>query len=166
MSSRIVVTTCLAMVLAAGSLLAADSDPARMDVTATVVPNCRLTVNALSFGIYDPLANHSTQPADATTIMRVNCTRATGASVSFDSGRNGAAGGERLLAGPGSERLRYQIFRDSARSQVWGIGAESFVFLSRGVTQPEELTVFGRILPSQEVSPGSYADILTATVHF
>jgi spore coat protein U-like protein len=144
----------------------ADSLGERMDVTATVVANCRLTVLPLTFGAYDPLAVHAAQPDDASTILIVNCTRNTSTSVSFDLGHNAAGNGDRAMSGPGSMRLEYQIYRDPARAQVWATGADSVRFFSRGISNPEQLTVFGRILPRQEVEPGAYLDVLTATVEF
>lgn len=144
----------------------ADSLGERMDVTATVVANCRLTVPSLTFGMYDPLAAHSVQPDDASTILIVNCTRNTSASVSLDFGHNAVSNGDRSMSGPGSVRLEYQIYRDAARSQVWANGADAVRFFSRGISNPEQLTVFGRILPRQEVEPGAYIDVLTATVDF
>lgn len=143
----------------------ADSLGARMDVTATVLTNCQLVVPPLSFGTYDPLSSHAVQPADATAVVTVICTRNTGAALSFDFGLHSPAG-DRVMAGPGVESLRYQIYRDAARSQVWARGADSVQILSRGISNPEQLTVFGRILPRQEVEPGAYTDVLTATVDF
>jgi spore coat protein U-like protein len=144
----------------------ADSLGERMDVTATVVANCRLTVPTLTFGAYDPLAVHSIQPDDAQTILVVNCTRNTSASVTLDFGHNAAGNGDRAMSGPGSVHLEYQIYRDAARSQVWAVGADAVRFFSRGISNPDQLTVFGRILPRQEVEPGAYLDVLTATVDF
>jgi spore coat protein U-like protein len=143
-----------------------DSLGARMDVSATVLANCQLVVPPLTFGVYDPLSSHSMQPADASATVTVSCTRNTGATLSFDFGLHAASDSDRSLAGPGSESLRYQIYRDAARSQVWARGADSVRILSRGISSPEQLTVFGRILPRQEVEPGAYTDVLTATVDF
>lgn len=155
-----------ASALAAASIAQADSVGTRMDVTAVVVANCRVVVPALGFGYYDPLGANASQPADASSLLTVMCTRNTTATISFDSGLHGFAEGDRGMSGQGQERLRYQIYRDSARSQVWMTGAEAMRTLSKGVSQPDELTVFGRIPPRQEVEPGAYSDVLTATVDF
>lgn len=144
---------------------AATSD-IRMDVTATVVANCKLIVPPLSFGTYDPLAVHAEQPADASVTMSVICTRNTTASVSFDLGLHPSSGAERGMNGPSAEVLHYQIYRDAARSQIWMNGTEAMRLLTNGVTSPNMLTVFGRIAPRQEVAPGAYTDVLTATVDF
>ena len=161
----------LALVIAAGSIAAAgmaraDSIAARMEVTATVVVNCRLIVPPLSFGNYDPLAVNAAQPADASAVVSVTCTRNTSAALSFDAGLHRASGGVRAMKGPGPETLQYQIYRDSAHSQVWGNGGDALQLLSKGIAQPQEFTVFGRIPPQQEIEPGAYNDVLTAAVDF
>ena len=70
------------------------------------------------------------------------------------------------MNGPGTEVLQYQIYRDAARSQIWSQGSDSFRLVTNGVSSPNQLTVFGRIPPRQEVEPGAYTDVLTATVDF
>jgi spore coat protein U domain-containing protein, fimbrial subunit CupE1/2/3/6 len=144
----------------------ADSIGTRMEVTATVVANCRLIVPALSFGTYDPLAAHATQPDDAAVDVTLNCTRNTPAALSFDFGLHSPSGGGRAMGGPGSSPLHYQIYRDAARSQVWNRGTEALRLIAHGVGVPDQFTVFGRIPPAQEVDPGAYSDVLTATVDF
>ena len=158
----LMVAASLAMATVAG----ADTIGGRMEVTATVVANCRLVVPPLSFGTYDPLDGHAVQPADASTVISVTCTRSTGAAVSFDFGLNSSSGPDRAMNGAGADHLRYQIYRDAARSLVWSRGADAVQFTSRGISSAEQLTVFGRIPPNQEVAPGAYSDLLTATVDF
>jgi spore coat protein U-like protein len=153
-------TFALATIARAGSI------SARMDVTATVVVNCRLSVPPLSFGTYDPLAANASQPADTSAIVTVTCSRNTTAALSFDFGLHALGGSDRDMRGPGTDNLRYQIYRDSARSQGWGQGGDALRILSKGITQPDEVTVFGRIPPQQEVQPGAYSDALTAVVDF
>lgn len=152
--------------LAIATVAGAETLGQRMEVTATVVANCRLVVPPLSFGTYDPLDGHSVQPADASTVITVTCTRSTGASVAFDFGMNSLSGADRAMNGAGTDRLRYEIYRDAARSLVWSRGADAVQVVSRGISSAEQLTVFGRIPPRQEVAPGAYTDLLTATVDF
>jgi len=142
----------------------AGSIAVRMDVTASVVANCRLTVPSFSFGIYDPLLANAAQPADVSAVVTVTCTRNTGASLSFDTGLHGAS--HRSMAGSGAEGLHYDIYRDAAHSQIWGEGSDAIHLTSKGTDQPQQLTVFGRIPPQQEVAPGAYSDVLTAAVDF
>ena len=167
MSNRGIQTLLIAgSILAAAAIARADSVGARMDVTATVIVNCRLVVPPLSFGSYDPLAANAAQPADASATVTVTCTRNTNAALSFDFGLHPSGTSDRAMKGPGPETLRYQIYRDPARSQLWGQGGDAMRMLSKGIAQPEQLTVFGRIPPQQEIEPGVYNDVLTAAVDF
>jgi spore coat protein U-like protein len=156
----------LASTLAAAVPALGDSIGARMDVSATVTTNCRLVVPPLTFGTYDPLAAHSVQAADASVDVQVSCTRNTTASISFDFGLHATTGNARGMNGPGAEMLQYQIYRDAGHTQIWAQGSDAFRLTTHGVSSPDQLTVFGRIPPRQEVEPGSYTDVLTATVDF
>ena len=156
----------LAGVLATAVPAHGDSIGSRMDVSANVVANCRLVVPPLSFGTYDPLAAHAVQPADASVDVMLSCTRNTSASISFDFGLHATGPNGRGMNGPGAEVLQYQIYRDAARSQLWAQGTDATRFIAHGVSSPDQLTVFGRIPPRQEVEPGAYTDVLTATVDF
>jgi spore coat protein U-like protein len=164
--SKSAITIAMGVLMLAALPAAASSITARMEVSVTVVANCRLSIPPLSFGVYDPLAGNSTEPADATTVITVNCTRSTGAAVSFDRGLNAAAGTARAMAGPAAQQLQYDIYRDAARSQVWSQGENAVRLVSQSTTTAEELTVFGRIPPRQEVAPGVYSDLIIATVDF
>lgn len=156
----------LASALSIVPVVYGDSIGARMDVSASVVANCKLIVPPLSFGTYDPLSSHANTPADASADLTLTCTRNTAASVSFDLGLHPTGSVGRGMNGPTSFVLGYQIYRDAARSQVWSQGTDSFRLLTHGVSSPDQLTVFGRIPPAQEVNPGAYTDVLTATVDF
>lgn len=139
---------------------------ASLEVTAIVVPNCRVTISPLVFGAYDPLGPNRAAPLDSSADMLISCTRATRASVVLDAGRNGAGGSARTRAlRGGDQNLAYEIFRDSARTAVWGEGADALEFLAPS-SEPQKVTVYGRIAPAQEVTAGVYADVVTATVDF
>ena len=138
---------------------------ANLAVSAVVVPNCRLTVEPLAFGSYDPLGVHSIANLEATAALVLTCTRDSHATIVMDGGRNAGPGLSRGLA-LGTDRLEYQIYRDSARTQVWGRGADSRSVLAQGLRSPSELVVYGRILGGQEVAAGNYTDVITATVDF
>ncbi len=166
MTRTALVALLIVSAIAVADVSRADSIGLRMEVTATVVTNCRVIVPPLSFGTYDPLATHATQPADASVNLTVTCTRNTAAAVSFDFGLHAPSGSDRAMSGQGPEPLHYQIYRDAARLQVWAQGSEAMRVISHGVGTPDQLTVFGRIPPRQEVEPGAYTDVLTATVEF
>jgi spore coat protein U-like protein len=138
----------------------------KMEVSAVVLSNCRLTVAPLVFGDYDPLGIHQATHLDATTELRLLCSRDSRATLSLDAGLNPDGPGGRRMGNAG-ELLGYQVFRDSSRSLPWGEGSDAFVLseVSSGV-EPELLTVYGRIPAGQQVLSGSYTDVVTAKVDF
>jgi spore coat protein U-like protein len=64
-------------------------------------------------------------------------------------------------------RLRYQLFRDPGRREVWGDGAgNAFLHVGLGSGGTQRVRVFGRIPPRQPVPAGTYADTITLTVEW
>lgn len=165
-------TAATILLLAIISSLSAANAGARnlageLEVRATVVPNCRLTVDPLDFGDYDPLVRHEAAALDAESEIRLTCTRNSPASISLDHGRFAPSESGSRLMSDGSQRLAYQLFQDSSRASIWGKGEDSVSVLgTSGFSKPHTLTIYGRIPPGQEVLSGSYSDVITAIVDF
>ena len=92
------------------------------------------------------------------------CTRGAQDAIIIDSGRH-SSGSNRALSG-GTQHVSYQLYRDEGRTQVWASSGSALQFVSNGVARPEQVTVYGRIPPGQEVQSGVYTDVVTATVDF
>lgn len=144
----------------------ADQLSIKLSVTASVVANCRVTLTPLSFGTYDPLGANATSSLDAVATMDMNCTRNARATIAMDSGRNASFGGAVRKLGAGSDRVGYQIYRDAARTAVWGNATDAVQFISGGLRASAPLIVYGRIPAGQEVASGTYSDVVTATIDF
>jgi spore coat protein U-like protein len=136
-----------------------------IDVSATVVPNCRIDLTPLRFGSYDPLGMHSNAYLDASTDILLTCTRNSRATVVMDEGRGSAPGRDSRGLLFGNDRLDYQIFTNSERTEIWGRGSRA-VHVSSQQSARQRLTVYGRIPAGQEVPSGTYFDVVTATVDF
>ncbi|HUJ14351.1 MAG TPA: spore coat U domain-containing protein [Thermoanaerobaculia bacterium] len=151
-------------VMIATSLFGA-TQSAPLTVSAEVISNCVIATSNLAFGQYDPLSQNATQELDASAQVTVVCTRNTGATVILDAGRS-PMGSTRTLSGT-SQHVTYQLYRDAGRTQEWGGGdTGSLQFVSEGVHKPQQVTLYGRIPPGQEVASGLYTDVVTATVDF
>ena len=130
--------------------------------------NCTITLNPLSFGMYTPAG---TVPLDAVSDITVRCTAQPGSySVSIGSGLGGNQLLRTMLAG-GADILNYNLFRDPARTQIWGDGTPpTFVVIGSrtGVGRPtvNVHSLYGRVFSGQTPNPGSYADNLLVTVLF
>lgn len=130
-------------------------------VTATVQATCLVSATSLGFGTYAGVQ------VDATSTVSVTCTNTTPYNVGLNAGLGtGATVTTRQMTGPATAVLSYSLFQDTARTINWGttVSTDTLAGTGNGAVQP--LTVYGRIPASQFVTPGAYADTITATVTF
>ena len=129
---------------------------------------CRISVNPINFGVYQPL---TPVHLDVTGQIQVRCQAQPGTfSVIIGPGISGNQLARTLSAG-GGNILFYNLFRDAARSQIWGDGTPpSFVVTGSrtGSGRPTlyNYPVYGRIYADQAPDPGLYNDNLVVTVLF
>lgn len=157
-SSLRLIVPALALVLVAATgreALAADPPPAQLTVTALVEASCTLNGGTLAFGVYTGEEN------DATGQFTYQCTDGTNITLSLDPGEN-AQGTTRMMAN-GGELLAYELYKDSNRSQVWGVGANG-LDVNGTSAELEPAQVFGRILAGEDAAPGSYSDTVQITL--
>lgn len=129
-------------------------------VNGSVLSTCSISTTNLGFGTYTAAV------LDGSATVTVNCTSTTNYTVSLSAGQN-LSGGTRRLAGPLGSYLTYQLFQDSARTTAWGDGTAlgaKMTGVANGAAQG--LPVYGRIPAGQNVRPGSYADLVVATVEY
>ena len=130
--------------------------------------NCQVTLNPLPFGMYTPgMSGHLDSVSDIT----IRCVAQPGSyAVTVGPGLSGNQLLRTLLGGPG-EFLNYNLYRDAARTQIWGDGTPpTFVVTGSrpGVGQPtiNVHPLYGRVFSGQNPNPGNYADNLLVTVLF
>lgn len=138
---------------------------ATLTVTATVVRACVVSNGTLAFGAYDPLVG---TPADNSATFTVTCTRNTPTTIGLSTGANASGATRRMTDGGGSPSfLNYELFRDAARTAVWGNATGSWLTHTPPTSAPQTLTVFGRVGALQDVpSTSTYTDTVTITVTF
>ena len=134
----------------------------RFTVSAAVGASCSLSATDLAFGSY------SGSLIDATSTISVNCTNATPYNVGLDAGiAPGATVTNRSMTGPGSTLLNYHLLSDPARTINWGntVGIDTVAGTGTGTAQ--FLNVYGQLPASQTtLQPGTYSDVITATITF
>lgn len=130
--------------------------------------NCSITLTPLAFGMYTP---GTTAPLDAVADITVRCVAQPGSyAVTIGPGLSGNQLARTLLAGAG-EVLNYNLFRDPARTQVWGNGTPPTFVVTGSRPRVGQPTVnvhplYGRVFANQTPNPGNYADNLLVTVLF
>lgn len=125
----------------------------------------------MAFGAYD---DSSALPTNGTTAVTVRCTRIGGpssvnvtllAGPSVNSG-NVAARQMRSGANP----MDYNLYRDAARTQVWGqtTGVDTVSLNITGIpnfgSRNGTFTLYGRIPALQSVPAGAYSDSVQLTI--
>jgi spore coat protein U-like protein len=129
-----------------------------VSVTATVVSNCALSVANLNFGSMSTLASN----ADTTGSITITCSNTTPYNIGLNAGTGtGATVAARKMT-KGAATIVYSLYKDSARSSVWG----NTVGTNTATGSAQTSTVFGRV-PSQSVpAPGTYNDTIVVTATY
>ena len=129
-------------------------------VSATVQATCTVTATAMAFGTYV-----STAASTSTSTVSVTCTNTTPYSVGLDAGATTGATVTTRQMKNGAALLNYALFSDTARTINWGNSTGSWVS-GTGAGTAQALTVYGQVAAGQFVTPGAYADTITATVTY
>ena len=66
----------------------------------------------------------------------------------------------------GAGLLNYALFSDVSRTLNWGKTVATDTLAGTGNGSAQSLSVYGRVVASQFVSPGSYTDTITATITY
>ena len=156
----------------------AGSAPANLSVTASVNANCTITTSAVAFGAYDPVVANATTALNGTGSVSIACTKGSAPSVTLDLGSN-AVGSQRnmKITGGGTDVLGYQLYQPPNTtpgtactfpgSTVWGTSApQTFTPTVPTSKASRTYNVCGTVAAGQDVSVGSYQDIVVATVNF
>ena len=141
-----------------------------MAVQMTIAASCTVSASTLDFGTQTLIDIGA--DIDATATLTVTCTNATPYNVALNAGLNdGGAGisGRKLKIGATTDTVDYQLYRDSGRTQVWGVTTSGSpdVVSGTGSGDNQTITVYGRV-PTGQANPkiGTYNDTVTVTVNY
>jgi spore coat protein U-like protein len=153
-----------AVALAAAPASYATSKTATFQVSLTVQDDCSVSANPLDFGSTGVLENN----LDQNSTLSVTCTKGTPYTVALDAGSaTGSTTDSRLLtSAAGSDAVKYNLYRDAARTQVWGQTAGNDTASDTGTGNAKTMTVYGRVPPQAVPAPDTYTSTVTATVVF
>lgn len=125
---------------------------------------CSLSTTSIVFGSYNVF---SSAPVDSTGTVTYNCNGNTNVLITITKGQSMTFLPRELQKG--TERLAYNLYRDAARTTVWGDftgGTSAHTDLSPAKKEDVSITVYGRIPPGQDISAGSYTDSVTVVLNF
>jgi spore coat protein U-like protein len=130
-------------------------------VTTTVQAVCVVSAADLNFGSYTSQSALLGQSGVIAT-----CTPGSTYNIGLSAGSGGGtiAGGRQMVLG--TNKLTYQLYRDSARTNIWGVTTGTDTVQDVGTGLSKSHTVFGAIPAAQAVPVGNYQDIITVTVSY
>jgi spore coat protein U-like protein len=136
---------------------------------ARAASSCSLVgVTGLNFGSYDVFdARPTTQVGSVTFKCQSGGIPIVPVTIELSQGNSGTYAFRQLRKG--NESLRYNLHLDATNTLVWGNGTGGS--LSFGPLLPPDnvettVTIYGRILPGQNLTAGSYTDTITITINF
>jgi len=131
--------------------------------SANAAPLCTIaSIADLDFGSHSGLIDTA---LNYTTALSMNCRRRTAWQVSLDNGQY-ASGSIRRMRNAAGQYLRYELYRDAARSQRWGSTLNSDTQTGTGTGSTQSLTLYGQVPAAQTPPPGSYSDVVKVTVTY
>ena len=139
---------------------------ANLSVTASVAANCTIATAPVAFGAYDPVGVNAAADLLATGTVTVACTKGAPTTIDLGNGTNFLAGTRRM--GSGTDFMNYALYKDAARTQVWGTGlagGTTAAYTAASVAATA-ITVYGTVPMAQNVSPGAYSDTVVATINY
>ena len=163
MKQRIAILFVLGMVPWSGLFAQSQTATATFIVKTTVQAVCVVSATELNFGNY----SSGSGPLLGTSLVQPTCTPGTTYNVALSGGIGGGSiyGGRQMASGP-TNKLNYQLYRDSARANIWGntTGTDTVQDIGTGVAKSH--TVYGTIPGAQSVPAGAYQDTITVTITF
>ena len=144
----------------------AGSATANLNVSASVAAVCTISTVTVAFGAYDPVVANAAANLNGTGTLTVACTKGASATIDLGVGGNLSGGSRRMTSGP--DFLNYSLYKDAARTQVWGTGMAGGTTLTYNSASKAStnLTVYGTVPQAQDVTVGSYSDVVVATINY
>jgi spore coat protein U-like protein len=128
---------------------------------------CSVSATGVSFGTYDILA---AAPNDSTGSVVLQCSPSDkNIRVTLSAGSSGTYTARTLKQG--SDQLLYNLFRDAARTIVWGDGSGGTSVLlmtnwTGGPNVSQTHPIYGRMPAQQDAAAGTYNDSVVVTINF
>lgn len=131
----------------------------QFNVKLNIVSGCDITnsgANDLDFGTHSVLVNDLEEQTD----IKIACTTGQSYEMVLDKGVNGASVNDRKMVS-GANNVSYNLYKDSAHTQLWGDVAGQGV-TGTGTGSEETKTIYG-LVPATGTAPavGNYLDTVT-----
>ncbi len=127
---------------------------------------CTVSVSSsVNFGAYDVFSG---TPRDSTGRFTWRCDSGTTPTVRITLTKGSSSTYLPRQMTSGANVLGYNLYRNSARTSVWGDETQGTVAYYRryGGSGTITVTIYGRISAGQDVAVGTYSDTITVVANF
>jgi spore coat protein U-like protein len=136
----------------------AEVDRDVLTVHTEVRPQCRVQAGDLDLGFYT-----SAQASHATSAIDLQCTPGVIARIGLNGGQSGDPTNRAMRA---KGQLRYQLYKDEARTQIFADRNASEMQILQTTGLPQRVLVHGEAPAGQQAPEGSYVDVVVVTVTY
>lgn len=132
-------------------------------VRSTVQKNCTINATDMAF----PARGVLNAAVTANSQITVRCTNANAFSVALNGGSvAGNVLARKMKHTSAADTVNYQLYQDAAYATVWGDASGGAPRAGVGTGANQTFTVYGRVPAQATPRPGTYRDVITATVTF
>jgi spore coat protein U-like protein len=128
-------------------------------------PSCTISSTSVNFGNYN-VFNGTALDSTGTITYRCN---AAAANITVTLSKGASSTYNPRVMTKGAETLQYNLYTNAARTTIWGDGTGGTSVYTRANPPNNSnvnVTIYGRVPAGQDVSAGSFADTISATVNF
>ncbi|MFY8114197.1 MAG: spore coat U domain-containing protein [Rhabdaerophilum sp.] len=134
-----------------------------LNLSITIIASCTVSApTAINFGSVGSIPAN----IDQTSTFNVTCSNTTPYTISLGlGGGTGATVASRKMMS-GANLVNYTLYRDAARTQVWGVttGTDTVAGTGNGAAQAQ--TIYARVPAQATPALGTYNDAVTITVTY
>jgi spore coat protein U-like protein len=128
-------------------------------------PSCTISTVSVNFGNYNVF---NATALDSTGRVTYRC-NSTAFNITIHLSKGASSTFNPRTMTKGAEVLGYNLYRNSARTNIWGDGTSGTAFYTRADPPNNSnvnVTVYGRVPAGQDVSAGTFSDTVTAVINF
>ena len=138
------------------------SDGGAMALTATLSANCTVSTTAVNFGSTTTTSTN----INLTGTLTVLCTNLIPYNIGLNAGLGSGATVTNRKMTSGANTVSYSLYRNSARTSVWGQTIGTDTQSGTGTGSNQSVTVYGSVPTQTTPAPGTYTDTVVVTVTY
>ena len=135
----------------------------QMNVSMTITAGCTLNVTPVNFPSAWRLDANVDANVDANATITVNCVDTLPYGIRISAGSGSSATPANRAMSNGTDELTYSLYRDPARTLVWGDDVATEV---TGTGADVDLIVYARVPAQTTPSVGDYTDVVDVTINY